>query len=125
MKIFIVFNIGLLICADLLVISLFFFDGWEGWMSTFLTNTIIGPIQFISGIILSMTTSFKSRFMNLYLMTSLLLIALTTLSSELFFGLARNEGFAVSMLGSLLLGNFYPLVLSQFNKEKKLWKPIN
>lgn len=122
MKIFIAVNIGLLICADLLVILMFKIDGWEGWISTYFTNLIIGPIQFISALILSIDTKFKSKFMNLYLMSSLVLITLTTLTSEIFFGFDRNEGFAVSMLGSLLLGNFYPLVLKQYRKEKQSWK---
>ena len=125
MKIFINLNVALLILADLFMVILFAVYGKQCWWGFFITNLILGPLQFLPGFILSVLSNFKSKSLNQYLVFSFILIGLTSISSGAFLSEFEPISLTICMLTSLVLANFYPLILKRHQKEKSLWNQIN
>lgn len=125
MKPFIAANVALLILADVFILTLFIVPIDEYLWGFFLTNLILGPLQFLPGLIFSILSNFKSKSLNQYLVFSFILIGLTTISSGAFLTEFEPISLVICMLTSLVLANFYPLILKRYQKEKELWNQIN
>lgn len=126
MKTFIVTNVVLLILADIFMLILFIVQGEEACWGFFLTNLIIGPIQFLPGFIFSINSNFKSKSLNQYLVFSFILIGLTIICSGAFYLIEfESINLYICMLTSFVLANFYPFILRRHQREKSLWTQIN